>query len=353
MITLNIKKKTEQQNNRTTEQQNNRTTMGNASSSLSHFSNEEVIRTEMAGYATKWSHQGQTEIFREKVPSDVVDFTEVFTEIGLDKVFTSGKIHTKIVFGNHNCLHLYRDSHEETMIPVYNTAEYTVLHPLGEPGRDLGDGCGTKVSHLMVIKHRNNGADDPITFNEMLPSNEAEVHDLEKRISVGKEAYENLKKNVPLSECGEKVKAKATKMGASHDMGIREFLGQMIVSLDDEFKSKKPGYKLYNGKDEEVSNNPASVQYLINTTFTDQSLDTRVCIQPPSKNSQVLSHMHLFMVKGIPEELNKNYYDCEVILKIKKDLLPKDTDTGGLVRQSTCSSMESGGMLTRQSTVAN
>ncbi len=307
----------------------------------------------MAGYAKKWSHQGQTKIFREKVPSDVVDFTGVFTQIGLDKVFTSGKIHTKIVFGNHNCLHLYRDSHEETMIPVYNTVEYTVLHALGEPGRDLGNGCGSKVSHLMVVKHRNNGHDDPITFNEMLPSNEEEVHDLEKRISVGKEAYENLKKNVPLSECGEKVKAKADKMGASHDMGIREFLGQMIVSLDDEFKSKQPGYKLYNGKDEEVSNNPASVQYLINTTFTDQSLDTRACIQPPSKNSQVLSHMHLFMVKGIPEELNKNYYDCEVILKIKKELLPKDTDTDGLVRQSTRSSMESGAMLTRQSTVAN
>jgi hypothetical protein len=309
--------------------------MGTAPSSPSHFSNEEVIRTEMTGYAKKWQHQGQTKIFREKVPTDVVDFTDEYKRIGLDKVFTSGKLHTKIVFGNHNCLHLYRDSHGETMMPVFSNEEHTVLHVLGEPGRDLGNSCGSKVSHMMVVKHSNNGIHDPITFNEMLPSNQAEVNDLERRIAIGKKAYDNLRRNVPLSECGEKVKAKASKMGASHDMGIREFLGRMITSLTPEFKSETPGYKLMDNKDNEVSSVPDSVQSLINTTFTNQSLDTRVCIQPPSKNSQALSHIHLFMVKDLPEELNNNYYDCEVILKIKKDLLQEMGLTMKSVRPAT------------------
>ena len=76
-----------------------------------------------------------------------------------------------------------------------------------------------------------------------------------------------------------------------------------------------------NGKNEEVSETHRSVQELINSTFTDSSLETCVCIQPPPKNSQMLSHIHMFRIKDIPKDLNENYYDCEVILKIKRDLL--------------------------------
>ena len=35
-------------------------------------------------------------------------------------------------------------------------------------------------------------------------------------------AYENLKNNVPVKECGKKVIDKAVKMGVSEDRGIRD-----------------------------------------------------------------------------------------------------------------------------------
>ncbi len=323
---LNDTLKQQKNNKRTTteQQQNNkRTTMGNSSSTPSNFSNEEKIRTEMLKYASQWKGKGQTELFRTHIPKEAVDFTEKYNLLGLDKIFTSEKIKTTDGF---NSLHLFRTSQEEVDIPVFSANGFTVLHALGEPGRDLGENCTTKVSHMMIVKHMDEGNHQaPITFNEMLPSVQEEVDDLEKRIEVGKKAYENLQRNVPLSECGEKVKAKATKMGVPHTVGIREFLGRMILGLTPEFKSKAPGYKLMHGKND-VSENHQSVQEMIENTFTDPSLETCACIQPPSLNSQMLSHIHLFRIKSISKVLDENYYDCEIILKIKKELLTNVSD---------------------------
>ena len=305
--------------------------MGISSSTPINFSNEEIIREEMLKYSSQWKGNGQTELFRTHVPVEPVDFTEKYKFLGFDKVFTSDKISTKIKWGDFNSLHLFRSSLGEMDIPIFSTYGYTVFHALGEPGRDLGNNCASKVSHMMIVKHGNRevhtgetGKHDPITFNEMLPSVREEVDDLEGRIVAGKKAYENLQKNVPLSECGVKVTEKATTMKIPHTTGIRDFLYEMIIRLTPEFKSKAPGYKLMNEKNEEVSDDHSQVKALIENTFTDPSLETCVCIQPPPKNSQMLSHIHLFRIKGIPKEVNENYYDCEIILKIKRDLLTKD-----------------------------
>ena len=218
--------------------------MGNSSSSPINISNEEMIRKEMHSYASNWEWEGQTKLFRTHVPSEPIDFTEKYKLLGLDKVFTSDKIRTKIKWGDFYSLHLFRSSLNEIDIPIFSTYGFTVLHPLGEPGMALGNDCASKVSHMMIIKHGNldihhghAGEHDPITFNEMLPSVREEVDDLEGRIDAGKKAYENLQRNVPLSECGVKVTAKATKMGIPHTTGIREFMGSMIMALSPEFKS--------------------------------------------------------------------------------------------------------------------
>ena len=179
--------------------------MGAVQSSSNNISNEETIREEMRKYAALWKHTGQTEAFRTHVPKTVTSFTSAFGNLGLNTIFTRDGLNTEIVFGNHNCLHLFRDTYDEITIPVYSDGDYIVLHALGEPGRDLGNDCGTKVSHLMILKD----GDGPITFNEMLPSTEEEVHDFERRLEVGKKVYGNLHRNVPLSQCGEKVKEKA------------------------------------------------------------------------------------------------------------------------------------------------
>ena len=309
--------------------------MGASSSTPVNFSNEEIIREEMLKYASQWKGRGQTELFRTHVPVGIVDFTEKYNLLGLDKVFTnSEKISTKIKWGDFNSLHLFRSSLNEIDIPILSTDEYTVFHALGEPGRDLGKKCASKVSHMMVIRHGSiedhtgeTGKGHPITFNEMLPSVREEVDDLERRIETGKKACENLQKNVPISECGVKVTEKAKKMKIHDTTGIRDFLYEMIIRLTPEFKSKAPGYQLMNGKNEEVSGDHSQVKALIENTFTDPSLETCACIQPPPKNSQMLSHIHLFRIKGLPKEVNENYYDCEVILKIKKELLTNDPQT--------------------------
>ena len=66
--------------------------MGNSSSTPTNFSNEEVIREHMETYASHWNGNGQTELFRTHVPTGVVDFTEKYNHLGLNKVFTSEKI---------------------------------------------------------------------------------------------------------------------------------------------------------------------------------------------------------------------------------------------------------------------
>tara|TARA_B100000945_G_scaffold277048_1_gene242047 strand:+ start:99 stop:1091 length:993 start_codon:yes stop_codon:yes gene_type:complete len=301
------------------------------------FSDETLIREEMEGYAPQFTASSQTELFRQHVPREVVDFTGISESTGLNKFFT--KAVTKIVGEDFNCLHLYRNSFKDMKLPVYSTDEHIVFGALGEPGRDLDEKCDSKVSHLMVIKH---GTDGPITFNEMLPSNVEEVQDLKDRIATGKKAYENLSKNVPLTECGEKVMEKATKMGIEHSIGIREFLVYLILDISPEFKAEQPGYILKDKDGNEVSEDSTKLHQMVSSVFTDDSLETCVCIQPPDKNTQILTHIHLFKTSGVSEKVNDNYYDCEVILKVKDDMLKEKAavnspraDDGALTRTVT------------------
>ena len=61
------------------------------------------------------------------------------------------------------------------------------------------------------------------------------------------------------------------------------------------------------------------------------------CIQGPDKNTQILSHMHGFMVNDIPDTLNENYIDCNVILKVKPS-----TEAVSIKEQGLCAAEEEG-----------
>ena len=134
--------------------------MGNTGSTPK---NETVIMDEMSMYAGIWNSRDtkgtQTEVFRNNVPSEKINFTGIYKDIELDNIFTSDKIQLEMQ-GPYNSIHLYRDSLGETALPIYSNNKYTVQHPLGEPGRDLGDGHSSKVSHLMIVKH----SDGPILY---------------------------------------------------------------------------------------------------------------------------------------------------------------------------------------------
>ena len=299
------------------------------------FNNEGTIRSNMKSYNEKWeslfSGKSQTEVFRSIVPTEAVDFTEKFEEYHLDQFFNPEKAKTVVKHG-FNCLHLYRSTFEEVDIPIFNNDQYTVVQPLGQPGRDLGENCSSKVSHLMVVK--NGSSPGEITFNEMLPSNAEEVSDLEDRITTVNMAVKHLEDNVEISRCGSNVIDMANKMGLPLDTGIREFLATVISSLPDEVRyAPAPGYKLFNKENDEVSTDKGKVLQAINEVYDNKELSSINCIQPPFKNTQVLSHIHTFTVSEVPRGIQENYIDCNVILKIKKEML--DAEGQELTRTMT------------------
>ena len=75
-----------------------------------------------------------------------------------------------------------------------------------------------------------------------------------------------------------------------------------------------------NKRNNDICRDEGTILSTIHETFDDDSLSLIECIQGPDKNTQILSHMHGFMVNDIPDTLNENYIDCNVILKVKRSL---------------------------------
>jgi len=322
--------------------------MGNTPSSNKMETN---IADEMMMYAGKWSSRqdmgstkgSQTEVFRAVVPKEGVDFTDTFNKEGFQNIFTSDKV-TLEMMGPYNSNMLYRDSLGECKIPIFSDDDFTVQAPMGVPGVHLGDKHGSKASHLMIVRHTTDG---PITFNEMLPSTPAETDDLEKRLACLDHAVQNMKNNVLISECGPKVMERASKgwngnpLGDLSTMTIRDYLVKVITTMPEDVRTGRPGYILKDSSDIEISRDPVAVRSLIDALYDGENMKTFKAIQPPSENSQFLSHIHCFQLPDgvVPECMLTTYYDCSVILDFKKKSLNLDQseeeDDCELTRQNT------------------
>jgi hypothetical protein len=300
--------------------------------------NEMNVGTLLDHYQGEWAGRDmdQTTLFRAIVPTEEGDYTEVFNREQLDKIFTGDRLSTKML-GSWNCNHLFRDSQKMCDIVIYSTDNYTVLHPMGEPGRDLGDLHGSKASHLMIVTH----GPGPITFNELLPSTQEEVSDLDTRLKVMQRAVLNLQGNVPVSQCGTKVAEKAAAMGYDTKVGIRQFMAAQITGMPEDKRAGRPGYMLQNESGEPAvgpGSDPAEVERLIDTVFSNTDLEPFMCIQPPDKNSQLLSHIHCFLLgPELPSLIHENYINAELICLLKQDKLTSAEMGGGLCRQMTVS----------------
>ena len=166
--------------------------------------------------AEKWNEkhsESQTAVFRAvmpRAPGGGVpgDFTKTFNDLGFTDVFTSDPPPALKMQGPvFNCNFMYRDTEDGAVkFPVFGNGKYIVQHPLGEPGRDIGDDSKSKISHMMVVSVGKTG---PITFNEMLPSDKTEVDDLEERLQFLDTAVG--------SALGEPV----GRVGACHQRGLR------------------------------------------------------------------------------------------------------------------------------------
>ena len=284
--------------------------------------NLSLIQGQMGEYATTWSQyfgdKDQTSLFRSIVPETPTDFTGLFQENHLDKFFTGERLSTKML-GPWNCNHLYRDSHNVPAIILFNNEKFSILHPLGEPGRDLGESHSLKITHIMCVPHAAKGL---ILFNQMLPSTKEETDDLGEQIAFMKSSFSNLQKNTPVSQCGDKVIIQAQEMGFSLESGIREFFSHQIATMTPEFRSGRPGYILNNSENTDIAGSPCCHQALIDESFTDQTTNPFLAIQGPNNNTQILTHIHGFLLPpgDLPEALGMNYINAELILQTKTEL---------------------------------
>lgn len=322
--------------------------MGNMNSSNKM---ETKIADEMMMYAGKWSSRqdfgstkgSQTDVFRSIVPKEGSDFTDTFNKEGFQNIFTSEKVCLKMM-GPYNSNMLYRDSLGECKIPIYSDDNFTVQHPMGVPGIHLGK-HGSKASHLMIVRHSEEG---PITFNEMLPSTLGEVDDLKERLSCLDVAIQNLKNNVLISACGPKVMDRArngwngSPLGDLSTMTIRDYLVKVITTMPEDIRTGRPGYILKDSSDVEISRDPVSVRSVIDSLYDDENMKSFKAIQPPSENSQFLSHIHCFQLPDgvVPECMLTSYYDCSIILDLKEksfnlDQSEEEDEGCELARQST------------------
>lgn len=285
-------------------------------------------------YAEKWrkdypSNMTQTAMFRKWVPKEPKDFTCAYQSIGFDQIFTSDKVCLKMM-GSYNSNMLYRDSLGQSKIPIYSDDEFTVHNPMGAPGVHLGDGHGSKASHLMIVRHTEDG---PITFNEMLPSSKEETDDLKKRLDVLDTAVQKIKANVLISECGPKVMERAQRgwakdgdpdepLGELETMTIRDYIVAVITKMPEEIRNGRPGYVLKDSLDSDVTLYPVSIRKLIDALYDGENMKSFKAIQPPTENSQFLSHIHCFQLPDgvVPECMRSTYYDCDIIYENKKKL---------------------------------
>ena len=282
------------------------------------------IRRTMIDYSTMWQglhpNKSQTTLFREIVPIDVVDFSEKFRTSGLSQMFVCERLRLGEGF---NCNHLYRDIGTVPAIVVYSDDRNTVVAPLGDPGRDINK---NRVAHLMVVSHAEDG---PVSFNEMLPSTIGELGDLVGRICTMQQAIHNLRSNTRISDCGERVVAKAGSMNIPDSTGIREFMAHQILNLKDSVRKgfanggDGPGYRLIGNDGTDICQDEGKVRSAIEEAFGD-NLRGRMFIQGPNRNTQLLSHIHMFMLSDeeeLPKDLDDNYLDVEVILEIKQEFV--------------------------------
>lgn len=301
----------------------------------SSTSGEGKTMTLMKMYAEKWrkdypSNMTQTAMFRKWVPKEPKDFTFEYQSIGFDQIFTSDKVCLKMM-GPYNSNMLYRDSLGKSKIPIYSDDEYTIQHPMGAPGVHLGEKHGSKASHLMIVRHTEDG---PITFNEMLPSSKEETEDLKKRLDVLDLAIQKIKDNVLIKECGKKVMERAQRgwakdgepdepLGDIENMTIRDYIANVITKMPEEIRSGRPGYVLEDTSGTNVADDPVAIRSLIDTLYDGENMKSFKAIQPPSENSQFLSHIHCFQLPDgvVPECMRSTYYDCDIIYQNKLKLL--------------------------------
>lgn len=315
----------------------------------------------VALYQAMWGNRGeQTKYFKQIVPKEAVDFEETFRAAKLGDFFKNPDLKTNLL-GSFNCNFLYRDLLGETKVPIYSDKNHTIMAPIGFPGRDLKSSDGeeghcSRSSHLIGATHNE---DSTWCFNDMLPQTPREFEDFKVKLGLMEKAMNALKMNAPISTCGSKVCEKATSLGVEHSVGIRDFFIQM-VQFDEEFRSGRPGYILMDENNKDIAGDGGEIRDLINRTFENENLKLQIFIQPPSfevdgevgGNSQLVSHIHGFLLDEIPDCLSQKYVNCSDLVAVREEIQREMDEEGVLNRQGSAPPPIEDCALNRTSTLA-
>ena len=195
------------------------------------------------------------------------------------------------------------------------------MTPLGFPGRDLPREWGLNVSHFMTVKHKDFQGDDSGVwmFNAMLPTTNEEIKEFEEKVAFAEAVVALYKGESPIKECGAKVLEVAGRLGLGEDIPIEDYMAKAIASLPVE-----PGLDdldtLPDVDGNDISSDVDSVKSMIYEVFSDSNVFILNAIQPTSKNSQVVSHLHT-MDRSNTTDLKEGYYDARTVIEVRNELL--------------------------------
>ena len=126
-------------------------------------------------------------------------------------------------------------------------------------------------------------------------------------------------------------------MGCLETMGIREFMARQISSFSPEFLAGTPGYKLLNEDNTDIAQSTEKdILGLINTTFNQKGVVATTFIQGPDNCSQLLSHIHGFLLSQESPFvhyclLGDNYISVEDIFIAKGVNVKEEGEDGWIV----------------------
>ena len=272
----------------------------------------------------------QTELFKKIMTTKQEDF-KAFDQYRLGQVFTDReKCFPDIKWGNYNNTFLFRDSQTGVVhIPLRSSEKFTSMTPLGFPGRDLPQEWGLNVAHFMTVKHKDFQAEDSGAwmFNAMLPTTDEEIKEFEEKVEFTEAVVASLKANSPIKECGAKVLEVAGRLGLGEDTPIRDYMAKAIVGLPVDVKTGKPGFTLPDTEGNDISSDVDSVKSMIYEVFNDTNTFLLNAIQPTSKNSQVVSHLHTMLVRSMTESLAQGYFDARTVIEVRNELFEERRPT--------------------------
>ena len=86
-------------------------------------------------------------------------------------------------------------------------------------------------------------------------------------------------------------------LGDLETMTIRDYIVAVITKMPEVIRNGRPGYVLKDSLDKDVTLYPVSIRKLIDTLYDRENMKSFKAIQPPSENSQFLSHIHCFQLQ--------------------------------------------------------